>query len=166
MRRIEKYYDKFEEIFLVICMAVMVILVFVQVVMRYVFNDSLSWSEGLARIIFIWMSWIGISFAEKQGEHVKITMVVDRLHGRAKQIVLIIADILTIAILVIVCYYGVIITSKMMVIGTFNSAVHIPNWVVYASVPLSCFLMGMRVLKKLILTIQGKYDDEKTEVIP
>jgi len=37
----------------------MTILVFIQVVMRYVFSNSLSWSEEMARFIFLWLSWIG-----------------------------------------------------------------------------------------------------------
>ena len=57
---IRKLIDNLEEYFVVATMALMTLLVFVQVIMRYVFISSLSWSEELARFIFLWVigDWI------------------------------------------------------------------------------------------------------------
>ena len=55
--------EKLEEYFLVISMIAMVVIIFLQVVMRYVFNNSLTWSEEIARYIFLWQIWIGVSYA-------------------------------------------------------------------------------------------------------
>ena len=46
---LKKFLNNFEEYFCVWTLAIMTIVVFVQVVMRYVFANSLSWSEELAR---------------------------------------------------------------------------------------------------------------------
>lgn len=56
---LKKCWDHFEETILVYSYLLVVPLLFVQVVSRYVFNHSLSWSEELARYIFIWQVWLG-----------------------------------------------------------------------------------------------------------
>ena len=60
---LKKWFDNAEEYLLVGSLAFNVVLVFFQVVMRYVFQNSLSWSEELARYIFLWQTWVGASYA-------------------------------------------------------------------------------------------------------
>ena len=81
-----KFIDNFEEYFCVWSLAFMTILVFIQVVMRYVFRNSLSWSEELARYIFLWLSWIGASYAVKERSHFRVEMFADIFKGKARKI--------------------------------------------------------------------------------
>lgn len=59
MKKVIGFYNSLEAHLLVISLAFTTLLIFVQVVMRYVFNNSLSWSEELARYVFIWQIWLG-----------------------------------------------------------------------------------------------------------
>lgn len=62
MKKILKWLDDNAELYLcVFLMSFMTLVTFIQVVMRKVFNNSLSWSEELARYVFIWLIYIGIS---------------------------------------------------------------------------------------------------------
>jgi TRAP-type C4-dicarboxylate transport system permease small subunit len=149
VKKVVNIYDHIEEILLVVCLLVMVVVIFLQVVMRYGFNSSLSWSEELARILFIWASWIGISFGQKKGEHIKITLVIDNLRGKARTIVLLLADLFTLAILAVLLFKGVEITQKIFNMASTTPALFIPKWILYASVPISCTLMSIRVLKSM-----------------
>ena len=82
---IKKFLDNFEEYFCVWTMAIMTLLVFVQVVMRYVFSNSLSWSEEMARFIFLWLSWIGASYAVKERSHFRVEMFANMIPGAARR---------------------------------------------------------------------------------
>lgn len=148
--KIVKIYNHLEEYLLVVLLFAMVVIVFQQVIARFVFNNSLSWSEEVARMIFIWMSWLGISYGQKKGEHIKIVLLVDHLKGMSRKIVLVIADMITLAILGIFCYEGIFVVEKIMEIGSRAASVSIPNWIIYASVPTSCLMMGIRVSKEMI----------------
>ena len=65
LSRIGNIYNNLEEYLLVVSLVINVLLVFLQVIMRTVFKNSLTWSEELSRYIFIWQIWLGASIALK-----------------------------------------------------------------------------------------------------
>jgi TRAP-type C4-dicarboxylate transport system permease small subunit len=52
--------------------------VLVQVVFRYALNSPLTWSEELARYLFIWCAFLGWIVASRRNTHLAMTFVVDR----------------------------------------------------------------------------------------
>jgi TRAP-type C4-dicarboxylate transport system permease small subunit len=118
--------------------------------MRYVFNNSLSWSEETARFLFVWFSWIGISLGQRRGEHIRVTIVVDRFKGKAQLAVLIAADVVTLAILAVLAGYGYIAMQLIFDTGTLSSALRIPMWIVFSAMPLGCAVMGIRVVAGIV----------------
>ena len=56
----------------VILMSAIGLVLSFQVIMRYVFHSSLGWSEELARYMFVWLVFIGISYGAKVMRHIKI----------------------------------------------------------------------------------------------
>lgn len=136
------FIDKLEEFSLIIMYATMVIIIFIQVIMRYVFNNSLSWSEELGKFIFVWLSWIGISIGAKRGEHIKLTMFVDRLSPKGAQISNIFSELIVIGICAVTAYYGSTLVAS-------QSKVHYAGIKIsmawgYLSVVLGCVLMILR----------------------
>ena len=61
--------------------------VLAQVVFRYAFNSPLTWSEELARYLFIWCAFLGWIVASRRNSHLAMTFVAERL-PRAGQIAL------------------------------------------------------------------------------
>ena len=146
-----------EEVIIVSMFALMVIIIFVQVIMRKAGN-SLSWSEELGKFLFVWISWMGLSLGQREGEHIKITMLTDRLPFRLAQIVNIISDIVVIIICAVIFYYGV-----ELVVAQGNvpyAGIKISTSWGYLAVVLGCGLMILRTLvsiKRSALTlINGK----------
>jgi TRAP-type C4-dicarboxylate transport system permease small subunit len=58
--------------------------VLAQVVFRYAFNDPLTWSEELARYLFIWCAFLGWIIASRRRSHLAMTFVADRLPRAAR----------------------------------------------------------------------------------
>ena len=74
--KVLKFLDEhMEKILCVIFLALMSIIIVLQVFFRYVLNNSLSWSEELARYLFIWMIYIGISLGVKMDKHICVDAV-------------------------------------------------------------------------------------------
>ena len=92
--------------------SIMVGLVFSNAVFRYVLNKGFPPSEELARFFFIWTIFLGIITAYKDGNHVSVTILTDQLKGTAKTVVETIATLLSIGILLVILYGGIIYTIK------------------------------------------------------
>ncbi|MGH0000200.1 TRAP transporter small permease [Pseudovibrio ascidiaceicola] len=56
-----------------------VLWVFVQVIMRYIFSSSLPWSEEFVRWCFIWFIWVGVSYGFKTRRHICVTALIKAL---------------------------------------------------------------------------------------
>jgi TRAP-type C4-dicarboxylate transport system permease small subunit len=75
-------------------LAVMVVLVFGNVVMRYAFNSGLTLSEELSRWLFVWVTFLGAIVALNDGAHLGTDMLVSRLSVRGKKSCLLIGLLL------------------------------------------------------------------------
>ena len=58
--------------------------VFAQVILRYAFNSPLTWSEELARYLFIWCAFLGWIVASRRKSHLAMTFVIERLSTRTQ----------------------------------------------------------------------------------
>lgn len=81
-------------------LAVMVVLVFGNVVMRYVFNSGFSISEELSRWLFVWLTFMGAISALRQGTHLGSDTVVSRLPLAGKKFCFVVGHLL----MLFVCY--------------------------------------------------------------
>ncbi len=150
-----KIYDHLEEIILVILFVILVAVIFLQVVTRYVFNNSLSWTEALGRYIFVWLSWLGVSLAAKKGEHIKITAFIDKFSFKKAQFLNILSEILVIAICGVTIYYGVVLCDMLIGMNSQDAALHINPVFGYAAVPVGCGLQVLRSIQSMLKSCQG-----------
>ncbi|HWK46274.1 MAG TPA: TRAP transporter large permease subunit [Stellaceae bacterium] len=64
-----------------------VLLLFVGVICRYVFNQPLVWSDELASVVFLWLAMFGATLAFQRGQHMRMTWIRGTLNGRAHLII-------------------------------------------------------------------------------
>jgi TRAP-type C4-dicarboxylate transport system permease small subunit len=83
---------------------VMTAIIIIQVFMRYIFLYSLSWSEEVARYLMIWVSFLGASLALKHGFHIGVEFVINRISGKMRGWINLIAKV---GILVFLIYFTI-----------------------------------------------------------
>ena len=137
-------------------MALMTILVFIQVVMRYVFSNSLSWSEELARFIFLWLSWIGASYAVKVRSHFRVEMFANMVKGRARVWFEYFVLIVWFVFSFILAWLGTELVIFLADTGQASAAMDIPMTWPYASVPVGCALMCVRLIIEMYKLYRGE----------
>lgn len=158
-----RWFDRhIEELLLTILSTVMVTVIFVQVVMRQL-DNSLSWSEELARFCFIWLIYIGISYGVKKQRHIKVDVILVLLNQKGKVIVNVISTILFMAFAVFVIIYGFEIANKLLGFGQTSPALQIPMGLVYLSAPIGMGLTLIRLIQNLIKHIRVLQGKEKFE---
>ena len=151
LKKFGRFYDKLEASVLAAVMGATTILIFIQVIMRYVFNNSISWSEELARYIFVWLIWMGTSMAQKDQTHICMTIVSDRIHGKGRYILDIFLKAVLLALCVFMAVNGAEIIASMIPRAKMSPTMPwLPMWVVYLSVPVSQMIVAIRVVIQLI----------------
>jgi len=133
------FINKMLDFFAVILVCFVFLLIIIQVVMRYVFNSPLIWSEELARYAMVWMAFVGSVIAMRNGEHIDITVVVNSLPASLKTYVNIISKIISTAFLIMLIYLG--FQMVMMNISQTSSANGLPMSLIYLCIPLSAIGM-------------------------
>lgn len=77
--RFERYFVAINRAVIFLMMAVMATLVFINVVTRYAFNFSIIWAEEVSQYLMIWIAYLGAGLALREGRHVAVEMLQDRL---------------------------------------------------------------------------------------
>jgi TRAP-type C4-dicarboxylate transport system permease small subunit len=94
MRTLVDWYFRLLKLLVVACMAVMVVMVFGNVVLRYAFNSGISVSEELSRWCFVWMVFLGALIALREHAHLGLDSVVKRLPPKGQRICLVVGHLL------------------------------------------------------------------------
>jgi len=141
--------QKLEEWFLVATMVVMVVLIFTQVITRYIFESSLSWSEEFARYVHIWQIWIGASFAIRKKEHIKVEAFKNLLNEKGRKVVELISLLLWFGLAVFLAIAGTDLITTMFNRGQFSPAMQMPMWTIYSAIPLGGLLMSIRLIQQI-----------------
>jgi len=70
---------------IVCCTAAMIVVVSVQVALRYLLNTSIDWSDEVSRLLFVWCMFLAIPLGIREGSHVGVELLVQRLPDGARR---------------------------------------------------------------------------------
>ena len=143
--------DHFEEYLLVLLLTLDVIIVFAQVVTRYLLHSPLAWSEEIARYMFIWLVWIGAAYAVKENKHIKIDIIYNKLTGSTKRISDLVTVVLFLGLMGFMLYTSAKVTMTVYTSKSIATGSHMPMWIAWFSIPLSMALMIFRFLQRIYM---------------
>lgn len=158
-----KKFNRFEEILLVFTLVAMVLLIFGQVIGRYVLGSSPSWTEELARYIHIFQVWIGASYAVKLREHIRVGAFIERFGGVSRQVLETISIIIWFTISLFLAVYGTELVLTSLQNGQVTPAMQLPMWIPFIAIPLGGAGMAIRLVFQVIKVWQGDYDKPGSE---
>lgn len=145
-----KISDFINEVIKKICfllLVAMTVIIVIQVFYRYVIGSSLSWSEEIARYIFIWIIMLGASTGVKESFHVAVTAFIGWLPENIRSIISTINVVMLGLVGLIMVFYGYNLSELVAV--QLSPAIRLSMFWVYLSVPVSGLLIIVHVLSKL-----------------
>jgi len=140
MARINNIIDTFLFYLLSAALAGLVGICLLQVVARYVFSASFTWAEEISIVLLIWATWGAACLALKQGIHLNVRILEERIRNKTYLILRLCLNSLGILFLVIIIKASKPVLDSMGV-QTLMSLPEISINVMYASVPAGCVLM-------------------------
>ena len=142
----------------VICgvtLTICVILVNANVIFRYFLNNPIKWTDEVVTSLFIWTVFMGSAYAHRRHAHLGVDIVMNLIHGNARQVIEFIMDIIQILILALLTYISAqyvcnLIWKRGMIFGTVDGVwqyvgkikltmtdtLRIPKWYTGIAVPL------------------------------
>lgn len=126
------------------------------VVGRFVFQSSLFFSEELNRVLIILITFAGISYAARQGRHIRMSAIFDTLPGPARKALMIIIAAITATFMFGLCWYSIGYIETQAGRGRVLPSLQIPVWWTLLWVPVGFFLTGAQYVLTVVKNIVEK----------
>lgn len=155
--KISSFSNKLLNIAIAFSLAAMSIAVFGNVVLRYVFNSGLTWSEEISRYLFVWMVFLGAIAALKDKMHLGVDIVVNPLPKKLQKVVFLISNAIVLYLL-----WLVLQGSWKMTILNMNStgpATGMPLSYLYGIGIVSSIWMMILIIASLFKAIRGNTEN-------
>ncbi len=143
---IDNALTKIEENLTFLLLLSMLLAVFASFVSRYIFNDSLTWTEEFSRYVMIWATFIAASYGVKKGSHITLDVLVIYLSERGNKILRIVSYIFSLAYCVLIVFIGIPFINSLIETQQKSPAMHIPMYFVYSSIVVGTILMFLRYI--------------------
>ncbi len=140
-------FERLEEGLIALLLALMTLITFSQVVMRYVFNDGLTWALEATMYMFGWLIFIGISYGVRISSHIGVDALVRLLPPAGQRIAGLLAIALSLLYAGLVLYGGYVYTDTMHTLGVEAEDLPIERWLLVIIVPIGMALMVIRLLQ-------------------
>jgi TRAP-type C4-dicarboxylate transport system permease small subunit len=144
MNKLEQAFLAINRWLLILLLAAMSIIVFTNVVMRYVTDYSIPWSEEVSRHMMIWLTFLGGGLVLRSGGHIAIDNLQDALPKSAARAMRAVVMLLMLTFFGLLTWFGWIYVKRTMVQTT--AATEIPFGYIYFAMPLGCALMFIHML--------------------
>ena len=155
----KKFLNEFEIYIGAVIFIFMTILLFVQVVTRFVIHFSFTWTEEISTILFVWMTYLGIAAAVLRRKHLKIDAFVEAMPFKVKKALLIISNV----VFIVFCFYIIFplvnIVENYASRGAGTPILDIPNAVAYGMLPICFALTAIRLVQEIIRLAHEKEED-------
>jgi len=139
-------------------MAMMAVILIANVLCRYAFGFSLTWSAEAARYCMVWIAFLGIAVLAHQREHLSVKLIEPRLAPHRQKVLrggILCGSVIFFAILAVFGGILVLRTSGQ----TAASISWLPMNLVYAVIPLSGIIMTLSAVDEMVGLIRNDGND-------
>ena len=146
-----------------IALALVVILLFAQVVSRAVFNQSIPVTEELSRFAFLWMVYIATSLAVKTRSHIRVTAQFKPFPVKVQNLFIMLGDAIWIVFNCVVVWYGIQLFISMTQFPLISPVLDWSVKWVFIIIPITFALQIIRIFQGYYLWFK---DGATTPLIP
>jgi len=150
---------------LIVLLALMVGVVFINVVTRYL-GSPIRWADEVARLTFVWIAFIGMYIGYKRKSHPSFSLLVKSINKRNKtagKIFHLIIHFSVMFFLFIIIYGGYLYIERAWVQTTAVLRISV-GWK-YMAAPVGCFLMFLEAIKNILLVFRKEKVEFKQKLL-
>jgi len=151
LRKINYRLYKFQQIFVVVLFLTLLIIAFLQVVLRLFFRGGIESADSIIHYLVLWVGFLGASLATYKNRHINIDVASQFFKKLNKKLVSLIVNIVSLSISILF-----LIAAINFIVNEFNNdakITFIPVWVLELVLPLSFLFIVISFLQKFIESI-------------
>ena len=141
--RVDEAIDRVEQTFIVTFLGFMILIAFLQIILRNFFSTGLDWGDQLLRNLVLWIGFIGATLATREGKHINIDVVSRWLPSLGKNIVTLITHLFSFLICCALTYAAMKFIKNEVEMGN-RTFLNIPAWLPEMILPITFGLMTFR----------------------
>ena len=154
LQNVNTFLGKIEIGLLCLIVAMMLGLAILKIVLRYVFNVSLLWSDVMLQHLTLWLCFLGAAVATCERRHISIDVLSRILPGKITRWTNLVVDCVALIVVGILAYYGFIFlqdekSSEAVLIGS------VPLWWAKAIIPYGFVLIGIHIALQIGIHLVG-----------
>jgi len=142
--------EKIEKFVASVCVVIMAVLVFANVIARKVFDNSLAFSDEMSTYLFVLMSFMGTAIAARRNAHLGLSIITDRVKPRTRTII----NMITYGIAALFCLLIIIFGIQMVIsqyqLGQETAAMQWPEWIYGSFVPIGATFSMVAFIEGII----------------
>lgn len=162
MKILRRLNENLEMYLLMIFLVVMTMVMGMQIFARYVLNSPLSWSEEVARFMFVWSGFVSVSYCIQKGIAIRIEQLVDFLPAKLRKAVDISVTLILLAYFIYILPYAYDFFFRSVEAGQLAPATQIPMALIYAA-PLTGFGLAIfRLFQNLLKDARSLFIDQES----
>lgn len=137
-------------------MLVLGLILFYEVIMRYIFNAPTSWAQEVSIYLFMWTMFAGAAYTLEQGKHVNIDLLISHLSPAARRRLEILTGALGLIFSLVVTYQGYEMVMAALKYHKLSATpLRFPMWIPQTSLPVGFLLLSVQFAVGLIDRLGG-----------
>lgn len=133
----------------------MVIITFGNVVSRYILHASLSFTEEITTVVFVWISFLGASVATKRKGHLGFSAIVDMFPEKYKKAAGVFTTLCGFILFAVLLKFGIDMVISQYKTGHTSPALGWPGWLFGISIPVGALILVLRFLQLAYMELKG-----------
>lgn len=159
LRKFDSLLNKFEGALLVLLLAAMVVMAFLQVILRNGFNSTILWVDILLRHLVLWTGFLGAALATSSERHINIDAFTRFLSPRARSVINTITNLFAVVVCWLLLQASVTYVKNEMIAGSTIYA-DLPTWYSALIIPIGFGLLILHFSVRAILNANAALKNE------
>ena len=148
--------DRIEEILISVLLGGATLLVFAQVVARYVFNKGITWAPELVQHFFLWTVMIGASYGFKHGVHLGVDVLMKKLPQAQRRIMALIAVLVSLGFTIYMAYLSFFYVLDAYRMELITVDLEVPQWIPHLALPIGFTMISIRLIQVFMWIYTGR----------
>lgn len=151
-----KLIEKFEKFVACASVSVMAVLVFVNVIARFIFNSPLAVADEMSCYLFVLMSFMGTAIAARRKAHLGLTIVTDKLSPSAAAKVQVLMYLIAAVFCLLIVIFGIEMVMSQYTLGQETATMQWPEWIYGLFVPVGAAFAMLAFVSVALKTAKGE----------